>query len=578
MHIKIFLVFFVLIAVLLSSTLFLWHQNIYGTINRTFLSFLENNVRNANANFESRLNTAIKCAEQIAVNENTALSMKNYNTLRDDALYRVFNDYLHMTEDVFKGITIILPQGKTLSVGSPHYNTAHRAHSDYYEYVVAANGHVIFDYDIKDLSSAEPQIITAANSPDTYLALGIGVYIDGAPVGVIVFETNASLYASFGNKSFGQLLPTIVLNSNGRVIFCNDETILKDQLPQILEKISTYGMTGSLDKFELSGNEYYMIPIRSLETGWSVITLFNKSTITDSYHSARLQTILMAIITMIISFFIVYAIIRAMTKKLFLLSTYMQNFDLNDLESAKQQPHITSNDEVGICAKQYFNMIDTIEAQLGEMSLLQEQQFTLRQRMLEAQINPHFLYNSLDTIKNIALLQGSNNIANISSSLIALLKYSTNSITDYVSISEETDYIKSYIKIMQYQFVSNIQVAYNLDEEAAKCKTLKMILQPIVENCFKHGFIEDTVHSLLIESIICDSTVKIRIIDNGVGISKQKIDLLLSDTNSLYGKNGIGVNNVNARIKLAFGEEFGLSIYSLPYVQTIVEIAIPKII
>lgn len=213
-------------------------------------------------------------------------------------------------------------------------------------------------------------------------------------------------------------------------------------------------------------------------------------------------------------------------------------------------------------------------------------------RALQNQINPHFLYNTLEGIRAEALIAGVDSIAEMTEALATYFRYTISQVNNLVTLEEELANVENYYYIQQFRFGSKLDLRIRYDcedeEEALMCQLPKLTLQPIVENSIYHGLERKigTGH-LDIKVTVTDSHLIIMISDDGVGIEKGQVKVmneqlralrLEEENNGETGKKGgIAVKNVNNRIKLLFGEEYGIYIYSQPDVGTDVEITLPVV-
>lgn len=228
---------------------------------------------------------------------------------------------------------------------------------------------------------------------------------------------------------------------------------------------------------------------------------------------------------------------------------------------------IESSDEIGAIGKGINilsqDVLDLIESRVADEKQKKELEF----RMLQTQINPHFLYNTLNSIKWMATIQNASGIPEMTTSLARLLRNIAKGTSQLITIKEELDLLKDYITIQQYRYGGTITVNYNImSEDLYDCHVIKFTLQPIVENAIFHGIEPKGIEGIIdiIISSTQKNTINIEIIDNGVGINEDKIEELLTskETTSKTSFNNIGVSNVNERIKLTFGNEYGLNIKS----------------
>ena len=225
-----------------------------------------------------------------------------------------------------------------------------------------------------------------------------------------------------------------------------------------------------------------------------------------------------------------------------------------------------------------------------------EQLFNLNKRQaqyqaLQNQINPHFLYNTLESIRGEALLSGMDTIADMTESLATFFRYTISKVENLVSVEEELHNCETYFRVQQYRFGPRLELAVECDpedrEEIYRCRLPKLTMQPILENSIIHGTeLKIGTGHLTIHLERTGSRLLIRISDDGVGMDPEtlrrtnerleKSGRALAD-HSQESEGGIALVNVNNRIHLLFGEEYGLHVFSMPGVGTDVEIVLPVI-
>lgn len=208
---------------------------------------------------------------------------------------------------------------------------------------------------------------------------------------------------------------------------------------------------------------------------------------------------------------------------------------------------------------------------------------------LQSQINPHFLYNTLECIRGQALIDDNVEIAKMTEALSAFFRYSISKKGNFVTLREELDNINNYMMIQQYRFNNRFSLEIMIDEEdkvAYDYLVPKLIIQPLIENAIFHGLEEKVAGGkVTIEIILTDNSMMIIVSDNGKGIEKERLRLLNEriHAGALYLEpgekgsthTGIALPNVNKRIQLLFGMQYGLQVYSTPGRGTDVEITVP---
>lgn len=227
---------------------------------------------------------------------------------------------------------------------------------------------------------------------------------------------------------------------------------------------------------------------------------------------------------------------------------------------------VGKKDEVGKMIQSYNAMARRINDNIIRTYQYKLQQKRTELKMLQFQINPHFLYNALNTITAIAKLENVEYIPEISTNLSDMFRYNIKG-DDIVTWKEELDHTMRYMHIQMIRFPERFIVDNHVDEQVLKCKTLKFLLQPVVENCYKYGFGKRKSNDRILISGYFDEKQDIIMIveDNGKGIEKDKLKQLndsLRHGNQMEDSGGIGLHNVNSRLKEYFGDAYGLAIES----------------
>ncbi len=225
-----------------------------------------------------------------------------------------------------------------------------------------------------------------------------------------------------------------------------------------------------------------------------------------------------------------------------------------------------------------FKRIDElVDVVIQEQKLEQE----LKYDALIAQINPHFLFNTLNAIKWTAMMSGSQNVSEMLSSLGKLLEISMNKGADEISFKKEFELVEAYIYIQNVRYNDKFILTFNVDEEIYELKVLKLILQPIVENSVIHGFNGKKIDCLIkINALKQDNFIRVEVIDNGIGIDKNGIEQILIENDMNYARqkfNRIGLKNIQERLRLKYGDKFGLEVESREGMGTKVTVILPII-
>jgi two-component system sensor histidine kinase YesM len=308
--------------------------------------------------------------------------------------------------------------------------------------------------------------------------------------------------------------------------------------------------------------------------GW-IVGVFPCATLLGEMVTVRNILLLMTITLGILAVFLSYVITNNITKPLYRLEMAMKKVQAGDFSIQVSE---SGNRDLLNLIRSYNVMSSEIQALMNRIVVQERETVKAELIALQSQVNPHFLYNTLDTIRGIAYSQDSKIIADITNSLASLFRYGTCNADRLVPLREEIEYFNHYVRIQKYRFADRFKLRFEIEKETLSVPILRFILQPLVENSFKHG-IESKAQGgrIYLRVKKTSNEIIIRIEDNGAGISPERLEILRRDLkNGNESKNnGIGLVNVNNRIRLYYGEPYGVSVDSICGKGTTVEVRLP---
>ncbi|MFV0379896.1 MAG: sensor histidine kinase [Anaerorhabdus sp.] len=239
---------------------------------------------------------------------------------------------------------------------------------------------------------------------------------------------------------------------------------------------------------------------------------------------------------------------------------------------------VNSSGEIMELADAFNYMLDGLNSYVDNVVKLEKEKKLSEIHALQMQINPHFVYNTLTSIKFL-IWQKKNDQAIIAmDAFIELLRNTIGNDEEYSSVKKEIENMKNYVKIQNIRYNDKVSVSYHISEGCEDIKIIKMLMQPFVENSFIHAFKEEEFATINIFISVKSENLIIEVIDNGKGIEKDKLsDLFNCKSSSMNGLSGLGIKNVNDRIKLLYGDNYGVSVSSVISKGTIVTIKLPII-
>lgn len=286
---------------------------------------------------------------------------------------------------------------------------------------------------------------------------------------------------------------------------------------------------------------------------------------------------------LILSVIISIMVSRRITGPLYSVIGAMDQLGDGNLSHHLPEP---SNSDLSCLVNGINRMSDRLQMLITNAELKEKEKNRARLNALQAQINPHFLYNTLDVVRGISQASGNDDVVFITASLAKVFRYSVGS-EEMVPIEMELENTRNYLTIQHYRFPNRFRVEYRIDPMVPKCRTVKSVLQPLVENAFRHSLEEFRGEGLLIlHGRTEGSMVKLVVENNGPSISTEKADSLnrfFGNGTSIEGGNsrnssrtGLGLHNVDTRLKLHFGKSSGVEILPREGGGTVVSLSFPR--
>jgi two-component system sensor histidine kinase YesM len=386
------------------------------------------------------------------------------------------------------------------------------------------------------------------------------------------------IYSILNNSKITKNGLVCLMSGDDELISTTDEGqyhLLKDEFV----KYKSEYVNGNVWKRIKADNKNYYINMSSVNsTDWSLIVALPESELFNDFLS--LVSGMIGVVFLIFILAIVLSVIfsHMITSRISELAAKMENFEKNDENSSDNYNEDMGNDEIGSLFVTFNNMkneIDRlIEAEYENGKSVKQAEL----KALQAQINPHFLYNTLDLINWKALDCGADSIVDISRALAKFYRLSLNKGKEFSKLSEEFDHIKYYVAIQNFRFEDRIKLSFKVDENINDLNSLHIILQPLVENCIVHGMkdlSEDENIYITVSGKIQDEDVILSVEDTGCGVDVEEMNASLQTDFDKDG--GYGVKNINARIKLCYGEKYGLMYFDNSFGGTTVQIKLPAI-
>lgn len=350
----------------------------------------------------------------------------------------------------------------------------------------------------------------------------------------------------------------VVTDKNSKVVYSNSAYLkLRPHL-------------GALGNSAKIGKHYFIIEEHIEHTNWSLSYYIPLNEVSINATSIIKATVFIVLVCFAILLLMIWMFSNRLTRPIKRLISKMELIENGNLDVVVSS---NSSDEFGMLTNRFGQMLQKINEliQVGYQNKIDQQKAEFK--ALQSQINPHFLYNTLSAIKWKSVQSGQDEISKIVTSLSKFYRTALNKGDNTIPICEEVINMKSYMEIMLILRESSFDVNYDFDEDIFRYVTINLILQPIVENCIQHGFSSKTDGRGKITVIgrSGNGYIEFTVADNGVGMTEEKAREVLSRESQ-----GYGLKNVNDRLKLFFGEEYGITIESGLGKGTVMAVRFPK--
>lgn len=403
------------------------------------------------------------------------------------------------------------------------------------------------------------------------------IYVADEKKGAIIMNINAqSIYNSMLYQQYKDGRLFFLVKADNKIIISSELSYFNTYPDDIGLNTLTIESNPKNSVYEINDKNYVVLSGDSTISDYKYISAYPLELYEHKLSTMKLQIIGILLLLMIIIFILAYVASVRSYSPLNEIISFLDNSqppaDSIEEEDKNELMYIINSIQTHINDK--TKMAEILEER---MKLLRKSQYD----MLQTQINPHFLYNTLETINWMAYNM-SNSENPVSKSLINLASFFRNTLTSgyFVSIENEIKYTKEYVNILALRYGDLFDIEWDIDESILSYTIIKICLQPIIENAVYHGIKQKNDKGLIKIKGLCDDNNIILIVsDDGIGIEKDALDELnktLSETSFTNEKSHIGLSNVNQRIKIIFGDSYGIHVKSTVGVGTDVYVTIPK--
>jgi two-component system sensor histidine kinase YesM len=360
-------------------------------------------------------------------------------------------------------------------------------------------------------------------------------------------------------------------DQNGDVIY----TVANDVVYRINDLWLSSDASKQLIK-PIKGINYQILFSRSDFTQWKTVGVFSLDEALNEVKVLRYFTLVIALATFFLSFLISVYFASSIVRPINTIKELMKKVENGNLSV---QFRSDQNDELSQLGQGFNHMLSEIKNLIEQVYREQKSKREAELRILQAQIKPHFLYNTLDNIKWMAQEHKAQDIVDVVAALTKLFRHTISKGEEIIKVKEEIEHITSYLYIQKVRYEEKLNYSIDIDADTLELFMVRLSLQPLVENAIYHGIKQKRGSgNVRLTGKIQDQTLLFTVYDDGIGIEPEKVqelNAMLDDRKLTHGRSGYGIYNVNERIKMTFGDQYGLKYASEPGEWTCVEARYP---
>lgn len=396
----------------------------------------------------------------------------------------------------------------------------------------------------------------------------------GEKEGVFFIDLNYSAISELCDQStVGTKGYAFILDAKGNIVYHPQQQQLYNELQT--ENISLIMDTDEDTVLTGTGNDGNLYSIsRSEKTGWTVVDCTNVKELLSKSRQAQSVYVLTAIILVIVALLFSRFMARSITLPIQKLRDSMKKVQEGDFSVSDVV--VDSKNEIGSLTKSFDVMTHRIHELMEQNVHEQEEKRKSELKALQSQINPHFLYNTLDSIIWMAEGKKNEEVVLMTASLARLLRQSISNEDEVVPIANEVEYARGYLTIQKMRYKDKLEFQIEVDSSILYIPLIKLVLQPIIENAIYHGLkYKESKGLLIVKGFMKDGNAVLQVIDDGVGMDEETLAHIYDKHKVNYHSNGVGVYNVQKRLKLYYGEDYGITYTSELGKGTTATITIP---
>ena len=392
--------------------------------------------------------------------------------------------------------------------------------------------------------------------------------------GILLVDMNFSgirqLFAKVNNSDMGYVY---LINNDGRIIYHPRQNLIFSNMIQENNLVASQYEDGAY-KESFQGEDRMVVVKTVGYMGWKIVGVTPMDDFYQDFNRTKVIAVVIIVLAILVMIFANRFLALRVVQPLKKLEDSLTGIGVD----RNPQIYIGGSQEIQHLGKTIGSMVEQLRKLTDDIVREQEEKRKSELDALQSQINPHFLYNTLDSIMWMIESEQYEDAIAMVHSLGRLLRISLSKGKNIITIGDELQHAKSYLDIQKYRYKNKFTSYFEVEEGIEKYKTIKLIIQPLIENAIYYGMeYMDGDGEIHIRAYSKEEDLFIEVEDNGLGMPQEQVEHLLTDHTRIRSKgSGIGIRNVHQRIQLYFGEKYGLEITSEPDEGTMVRIHLPK--
>ncbi len=566
--INLFYLLLLLFSITISNFLY---QKFYASVTSQKVSEVSFQMLHLfNQNLNSVIDTVNGQSNVILANSDVQDLLKDSQKINDPnfrkELEKILHNYLEAVPEI-TGIYLFDKYNREFSIDKEHLKSLNAFvinQADWYPEVVEKKGAYLLRFNAGGIfknqaESSYISLIKMVNELET-----------DKPIGILILNFPIKVFEdSFEEIGDNYNTEIAIFNENNWEII-NNHKLNKIYLPELLYKFQDKP-TGSFVRKQ-AGQNYLISYLRVQRYNWKIVSIMSFSELSNELKNFNLIAVIVIVFNSLLLFSGSLFISRLITTPVNRLLKSMKKVEQGEFERVDIS---TGNDEFAQLQNTYNMMIVEIRKLIDRVVEEQKTKRKAELDVLQAQIKPHFLYNTFDSISALALAGRSEDVYTVMKALGGYYRTSLSKGNEVISITEEIEVVKNYLIIQKYRYGDLFTIEYDLDPEAGKYKILKLVLQPLVENAIYHGIKPKGEKGLIkLRTKLTENKILMVVEDDGVGISEAKLKLITENSITEEGL-GFGLRGTIERLRIFYGTEVNYQLQTQKGSGTIITIAVP---